>query len=112
MRILVVCGAGALSTFVAHRVRHAARDAGLDWSASAGAIASLPVDLDSADLVLVGAHLTGSLDAIRAAADQRGARMIVLPEDIATDRDGSRTLDLVRSAIAEPTPEPDATASA
>ncbi len=36
MRILVVCGAGASSTFVAQRLRRAAAAAGLDWDAAAG----------------------------------------------------------------------------
>lgn len=54
MRILVVCGAGASSTFVAQRVRHAAQARGRDISAVAGTEQSLPIDLDAADVVLVG----------------------------------------------------------
>ena len=64
MRILVVCGAGASSTFVAQRVRHAAHDQGLAYSAFAGTELSLPIDLDAADVVLVGPHLAHALERI------------------------------------------------
>ena len=100
MRILVVCGAGASSTFVAQRMRHAARAQGLDYSAFAGTELSLPIDLDSADMVLVGPHLATSLERIERIAADRGTTVVLLPEDIFTDLDGSRTLECVRTAIA------------
>lgn len=102
MRILVVCGAGASSTFVAQRVRHAAQAAGRQISAVAGTEQSLPIDLDAADIVLVGPHLRHALDRIRFEAASRDAAVILLPDDVFTDIDGRRTLDLVDSALAAP----------
>lgn len=99
MKILVVCGAGASSTFVAQRLRHAAHGAGLECSAIAGTPQSLPIDLDDADLVLVGPHLSHALDDIRRDAESRGAAAVLLPADIFGDLDGTRTLDLVRTAL-------------
>ncbi|MCP2634968.1 PTS sugar transporter [Microbacterium sp. HD4P20] len=119
MRILVVCGAGASSTFVAQRVRHAAQDQGLAYIAVAGTEQSLPIDLDAADVVLVGPHLGHALERIERDAAPRGTTVVLLPPDIFTDLDGTRTLALVRAAVehdAEPppaaapvpaTPEPD-----
>lgn len=101
MRILVVCGAGASSTFVAQRVRHAAQARGRDISAIAGTEQSLPIDLDAADVVLVGPHLQHALDRIRRDAAPRGARVVLLPSDIFTDLDGSRTLALVDQTLAD-----------
>lgn len=99
MRILVVCGAGASSTFVAQRVRHAAHDSGLAYSAFAGTEQSLPIDLDGADVVLVGPHLAHAMARIERDASTRGTRVVLLPEDIFTDLDGSRTLALVQHAL-------------
>ncbi len=99
MRILVVCGAGASSTFVAQRVRHAAQQRGLDITATAGTEQSLPIDLDAADVVLVGPHLVTELDRIAEAAAARGTRVIPLPADIFRDLDGSRTLELVTDSL-------------
>ncbi|WP_295839090.1 PTS sugar transporter [uncultured Microbacterium sp.] len=99
MRILVVCGAGASSTFVAQRVRRAAHERGLDYSASAGTSRSLPIDLDAADIVLVGPHLASELDEIRAAAVPRGATVVLMPDDVFADQSGIRTLALVEDAL-------------
>lgn len=99
MRILVVCGAGASSTFVAQRVRRAAHERGLDHSASAGTARSLPIDLDSADIVLVGPHLAADLDRIRMDATARGVVVVLLPDDVFADVTGTRTLDLVEEAL-------------
>jgi PTS system cellobiose-specific IIB component len=99
MRILVVCGAGASSTFVAQRVRHAAHARGRDISAIAGTEQSLPIDLDAADVVLVGPHLQHAIDHIEHDAALRGTRVVLLPPDIFTDLDGARTLALVDAAL-------------
>lgn len=104
MKILVVCGAGASSTFVAQRLRHAAQARGRDISAIAGTEQSLPIDLDAADVVLVGPHLEASLDRIEHDAAYRGARVILLPADVFGDLDGTRTLDLVDAALSDPKP--------
>jgi cellobiose PTS system EIIB component len=98
MRILVVCGAGASSTFVAQRVRHAAHDRGLPYSATAGTLRSIPNDLDATDIVLVGPHLAPDLERIRQDAATRGVLVVLLPEDVFTDRTGVRTLALVEEA--------------
>lgn len=95
MRILVVCGAGASSTFVAQRLRSAAAAAGLDWHAVAGREDS--VAGGDHDLVLVGPHLGDRLEAIRSAAQ---GPVALLPDDVFADRDGTRTLALARSILA------------
>jgi len=100
MKILVVCGAGASSTFVAQRLRRAAQADGFACSAVATTLASLPIDLDSTDLVLVGPHLHERHEQIRKDAAAHGADVLLLPPDIFTDLDGSRTLALVRDAAA------------
>lgn len=105
MRILVVCGAGASSTFVAQRLRRAAHQTGLAWNATAATLASLAVDVDAADVVLVGPHLVAELDAIRRLAAPRAALVIDLPADIFSDLDGTRTLALVEEALATSPPD-------
>lgn len=104
MRILVVCGAGASSTFVAMRLRHAAQNAGLAVQALAGAVESLAVDLDSADILLVAPHLARSLPDLEHLAKQRGVRVILLPDDVFSDLDGSRTLQAVLPALTTDAP--------
>jgi len=104
MRILVVCGAGASSTFVAQRLRHAAQAAGRELSAIAGTEMSLPIDLDAADVLLVGPHLAPSLERIEKDAAFRGVTVVLLPPDVFTDLDGTRTLALVDATLAGAAP--------
>lgn len=94
MRILVVCGAGASSTFVAQRLRRAAADAGLDWEAAAGAESA--VSSGDADLILLGPHLADRLESIRLITR---VPVAALPDDVFGDREGVRTLALVRAII-------------
>ncbi|MBN6192623.1 hypothetical protein JQN58_37730 [Aneurinibacillus sp. BA2021] len=96
MRILVVCGAGASSTFVAQRLRRAAESVGLEWDAAAGTESSVAAGRH--DLVLIGPHLGDRLADIRRAAD---GPVALLPDDVFADRDGSRTLRLARSILAD-----------
>lgn len=99
MRILVVCGAGASSTFVAQRLRHAATAAGRDWQTTAGTESAIPTSF--ADLVLIGPHLADRLDAIRTTAS---VPVAVLPDDVFGDREGTRTLAIVDAALASAPP--------
>lgn len=104
MRILVVCGAGASSTFVALRLRRAAMVAGLALDVSAGTESTIPNGLDGIAAVLVGPHLEAELPRIRDHAALRGVRVVLLPRDVFTDLDGSRTLELLRASDVEPEP--------
>ncbi|MGP6172097.1 PTS sugar transporter subunit IIB [Microbacterium sp. A196] len=94
MKILVVCGAGASSTFVAQRLRRAAMLAGLDWQTSAGAETS--VSAAHADLVLIGPHLADRVDVIRSATT---AQIALLPDDVFRDREGTQTLSIAEAAL-------------
>lgn len=100
MRILVVCGAGASSTFVAQRLRRAAVAAGLPWTTEAGT-EHTALFATGVDAVLIGPHLADRADDIRVALSGR-SRVIPLPDDAFTDLDGSRTLRLIRDAMAAP----------
>ena len=72
---------------------------GLAYSAFAGTELSLPIDLDAADVVLVGPHLAHALERIERDAATRGTTVVLLPSDIFSDLDGTRTLALVRDAV-------------
>ncbi len=97
MKILIVCGAGASSTFVAQRLERAAREGGFPLSARAGSWgASLANDSDraaAADLVLIGPHLSHVLGEAR--EQLAPARVEVLPEECLRDLTGAKTLALV-----------------
>ncbi len=94
MRILVVCGAGASSTFVARRLRAAALAAGVDLDALAVPRETLPGRLPEADGLLIGPHLPDA-DTVRQEAARHGVAALTMPPDVFADPDGARVLELV-----------------
>ncbi|RXZ69975.1 PTS sugar transporter subunit IIB [Agromyces albus] len=94
MRIIVVCGAGASSTFVAHRIRTAAAARGLDVEAKATSESALDAALAGADVLLIGAHLAERVDRLRERAAAASVPIAILPESAAAAPDGEDALDL------------------
>jgi len=89
-RILVVCGAGASSTFLVHWMRRAAQARGLELAIDAGSSAQVPSELGGVTAVLVGAHLAEQFPALQADAASVGVPAALLPT-LAFDAIGAAT---------------------
>jgi PTS system cellobiose-specific IIB component len=98
MKILIVCGAGASSAFVAHRVRVTGKQRGLDLTVVAGSEADLPGSLDTIDVLLIGPHLAPRFERISAQAKSAGVGVALLPETVLAARDGDLALGLAVDA--------------
>lgn len=94
VRIIVVCGAGASSTFVAHRIRRAAAARGVEVRATATSDSGLDTALGDADVLLVGAHLGDRIDALRERAAVASVPVAILDAGAAAAPDGEEALDL------------------
>ena len=99
MKIMVVCGAGASSTFVALRMRRSAAGRDLAVEISAGTEVQLPAELDRPDderldVVLVGPHLASRYAALRESALANKVGIALLPATVFAARDGDLALDL------------------
>ena len=101
MKILVVCGAGASSAFVAHRMRVTGTARGLTLTVVAGSESDLPGSLRTVDVLLIGPHLAPRFDRIRAQAKKLGVGVALLPEEIFAARDGDLALNLAVAAERE-----------
>ncbi|GAB3850970.1 PTS sugar transporter subunit IIB [Nesterenkonia populi] len=99
MKILVVCGAGASSTFIAQRLNRALEGEGLPHTAQPGAQSSLLYELDEADAVLLGPHLADLAEDVRGLSGPQQTPVGVLPESISTDLDGSAALGALLELI-------------
>jgi len=94
VRIIVVCGAGASSTFVAHRIRRAASARGVEVRATATSESQLEAALADADVLLVGAHLGDRIGLLRERAAAASVPIAILSVDAATAPDGGEALDV------------------
>jgi PTS system cellobiose-specific IIB component len=77
--ILVVCGAGASSTFLASRMRKLAANRGLEITARAASSLELESRLPEARVLLVGPHLASDFAELAAAAAQHSVAAALLP---------------------------------
>jgi PTS system cellobiose-specific IIB component len=101
-RILVICGAGASSTFLVHWMRKVAGTRGLDLAFQAGSQNDLSSRLGDIDVVLVGNHLAGSFPDLLSEATAANVRAVLMPA-VGFDADGAGTvLDLVADLAAAP----------
>jgi PTS system cellobiose-specific IIB component len=108
--ILIVCGAGASSTFLAASIRRIAVDRGEALTVKASSDDDLETLLPGADVLLVGAHLAPSFDGLRARADAAGVASALLDPGVFAPGGADDALELAlrlagtpRPALAHPT---------
>lgn len=113
MRILVVCGAGASSTFLGVRLRRAARDAGRSATVTPIAATDLRGTLaglhdrsadratDASTVVVAARTIIDALPAIADTARAHGAPLVVLDDALLRDPSGAATLAAIDDALNE-----------
>jgi PTS system cellobiose-specific IIB component len=102
--ILVVCGAGASSTFLASRIRKLTAERGLDVTARAASNLDLGSRLSDAQVLLVGPHLESNFAELQAAAAEHSVPAVLLPAT-AFGTDGALHALDTALALLFPTPE-------
>ena len=101
-RILVICGAGASSSFLVHWLRKVASTRGLDLAFQAGSRDDVSSRLADMDVVLVGSHLAGSFPDLLSEAEASHVQALLMPP-VGFDADGAgAVLDLVADLAAAP----------
>ena len=100
--ILVVCGAGASSTFLASRMRSLAKDRGLTHI-TARAASNLDIDsrLSDARVLLVGPHLAADYSKLESAAAAQDVAAALLPSTAFGPTGAAAALDLALSLMHE-----------
>ncbi|MEA9984543.1 PTS sugar transporter subunit IIB [Subtercola sp. RTI3] len=97
--ILVVCGAGASSTFLAHSMRKAATSRHLEVTITAASQDALVSSLAGIHALLVGPHLAADFEALRDTAALHGVRAALLPETVFSAGGQNSALDLAVSLL-------------
>ncbi|MFF3494548.1 PTS sugar transporter subunit IIB [Streptomyces sp. NPDC002795] len=96
MRVLIVCGAGASSGFIAQRMRKAAKKQGVDLQVDARSETELEENLDGTDVLLVGPHLKYMIDEVTATAAKKGVKATLIPQKIYGSLDGEAAFQLAQ----------------
>lgn len=99
VRILVVCGAGASSTFLVHWIRRVCASRGIAAEVEAGAVELLETEVLNADVVLVGRPLHGGFLDIQAMTNAAGVPAVLLPDSRFDEGTAALALDLALGAL-------------
>ena len=98
--ILLICGSGASSGFMAANMRKAAKKEGLDYKIQAKSEAELGDYADSIDALMVGPHLAAEFDVIKKEVPEN-VKVILMKEDYYALLDGTAAVKHLKSELEE-----------
>lgn len=93
MKILLICGVGASSGFIAQAMRKAAKKRKLEVTIAARSESELLDNIKDADCLLVGPHLAYQEQLIKDSAAPYGVPYAFIDEEIYGSIDGEGALD-------------------
>ncbi|MEN2667209.1 PTS sugar transporter subunit IIB [Listeria aquatica] len=100
-KILLVCGAGASSGFVAAAARKAAKKSGLDFEIKAKSESELNDNLETTDLLLVAPHLKYMIDEVKDVCAEKGVKYGIIPQKIYGSLDGKGLVEFAEEVLKE-----------
>lgn len=99
--ILLVCGTGASSGFMAKNIRIAAKARGLEIGVKARSDSTVEDYIEEIDLLLVGPHLSYMLDDLKDIADPYDVPVEIIPKDAYGSLDGDAVLDFALEILGD-----------
>ena len=96
MNILLVCGTGASTGFLAKNIRKAAKDKGIDLSIKARGDAEVEEYIEEIDLLLVGPHLKYMLHDLEEIAKPCDVPVRIVPEELYGSMDGEGIINMLQ----------------
>lgn len=100
-KILLVCGAGASSGFMAAAARKAAKAQGLDYEIKARSESELAENLSEYDLLLIAPHLKYILDEVKSTSESFGIKYGVIPQPVYGALNGKGLVDFAKKLLEE-----------
>lgn len=80
LNILLICGSGASSGFMAANMRKAAKKAGLDYKIQARSEAELNDYASDIDVLMVGPHLKSEFNALEKSVPEKVTTILMEPD--------------------------------
>lgn len=94
--VLLVCGSGASSGFIAANVRKVVKKSGDEISFKARSDSELEDYMEDIDLLLIGPHLSYMLDDVKEMAKPYGVIVDIIPQKIYGSLDGEGLLKFTK----------------
>lgn len=99
MRILLICGSGASSGFMAANMRKAAKKYGIEATIEARSDSMVDEYLDKIDVLLVGPHLKYMEEALKEKCSKYNIPIAIIDSKTYGSLDGKRGLATAQKAI-------------
>ncbi len=93
--ILLICGSGASSGFMAAAIRKAAKKNGTAVSVKAISEAQLDEYIDTTDILLIGPHLAYMLEDLKDKTTDKTILVDIIPQSIYGALNGGAALELI-----------------
>lgn len=101
MKILLCCGAGMSSGFLAQKTRGAAKKDGVkDFVCEAHAESTIGPMIQNFDIVCLGPHMASELDAVTDMCKPYGVKCIMVPKQVYSMLDGEALYQLCKNTLA------------
>lgn len=97
--ILLACGSGASSGFMAGSMRKAAKKKGLTFKIKAVSDSEIQEYVDEIDLLMIGPHINYLADELSEVSKEKGFFLVVIPQKIYGILDGPGAIDLALSEL-------------
>ncbi|MCR4782674.1 MAG: PTS sugar transporter subunit IIB [Lachnospiraceae bacterium] len=95
INVLLVCGSGASSGFMAANIRKAASARGLEMSVTARSEAEISNYVDEIDCLLVGPHLASELDYIKEDIEGYDIKLDIIDKGAYSKLNGDQVVDQI-----------------
>ncbi len=99
IRILLVCGSGASSGFMAANMRKAAKARGIDVTVTARSESEIENYIEDIDVIMVGPHLAYIIDEAEEIVDGRDVKIILMKGEYYATFDGDQAIDHMMSSL-------------
>lgn len=99
VNILLCCGAGMSSGFLAQRARQAAKKQKINATVEARSHSDIASYMSSIDILMVGPHYAGELPEFEKLAEPHHIPVCVIPQDIYAQLKGDALLELAMAKI-------------
>lgn len=99
LNILLVCGSGASSGFMAANMRKVAKKRGLDYKIQARSESELESYVNDIDVLMIGPHLAYMEQEVRDLVDTTKVTVILMQADYYSILDGNAALDHLQTVL-------------
>ena len=99
--VLLVCGSGASSGFMAANIRKAAKARGLEITVNARSEATVEDYVDDIDCLVIGPHLASIKEDMEEICEGHDIKVLICDRDAYAHLNGDRALDQILAAFGE-----------